>query len=366
MGHRTLASTRTVLCVDDAPNNLALLNECLKEHYSVKLANNGLKALSLLEKFGASGEIDLILLDVMMPEMDGYEVCRKIKSNPAWRYIPIIFITSKTAPEDEQRALKEGANDFIPKPINPDVLLARIKTHLELSQYHLRLRNEKRQLEVNLQEKLTDIFRLQQATLNVMISLAEFRDEDTGNHIKRTQSYIELLAEEVERTYPHLGLDEKSRELIVQAAPLHDIGKITTPDHILLKPGKLTDEEFDIMKQHAQSGADILAAAAREMGSYGGFLDVAQEIALTHHEKWAGNGYPRGLAGDDIPLSGRLMAIVDVYDALRSERPYKQPFSHEKSMAIIEEGSGSHFDPRLVECFRSRGEEVCLIAEKLG
>ncbi|WP_243755238.1 HD domain-containing phosphohydrolase [Thiomicrorhabdus sp. 6S3-12] len=365
MGSAPLASTKTLLCVDDTPANLTLLNECLKGHYTVKLANSGQKVLSLLEKSPEKALADLILLDVMMPDIDGYEVCRRIKEHEAWRDIPVIFITSKTSAEDEKRALQEGGSDFIPKPINPDILLARIKTHLELGDYHRKLRDENQMLEQKLNQRLTDLFKLQQATLTVMISLAEFRDENTGNHIKRTQSYVQMLAEEVERTYPHMGLDQNTRDLIVQAAPLHDIGKITTPDHILLKPGKLTPEEFDIMKQHAQSGADILKAATSEMGSYGGFLEVAQEIALTHHEKWDGSGYPQGLQGESIPISGRLMALADVYDALRSERPYKKAFSHQEALAIIEEGAGAHFDPRLTECFKNIGEKVAAITEEL-
>ncbi|BCN92508.1 two-component system response regulator [Thiomicrorhabdus immobilis] len=356
---------KTILCVDDTPANLSLLNESLKNHYKLKLVNSGKKAISLLERSADENLIDLILLDVMMPEMDGYEVCKMVKSHPSWCHIPIIFITAKSSPEDEQRALREGGSDFIPKPINPDVLLSRIRTHLELSEYHKKLREDNANLEQMLNARLSDIYQLQQATLTVMISLAEFRDEETGNHIKRTQTYIQLLAEATNNSYPDLGLDENYINLIVQAAPLHDVGKITTPDHILLKPGKLTADEFEIMKQHAQKGADILRAAANEMGSYGGFLEVAQEIAISHHEKWDGNGYPKGLAGENIPISGRLMAVVDVYDALRSTRPYKKAFSHQEAMEIIIQGANKHFDARLVQCFQSIEQQVSEIAEQL-
>lgn len=355
------AYTRTILCVDDTVANLDLLNEVLKPYYQVKLVNSGIKALKLISK--QLSEIDLVLLDVMMPEMDGYEVCRQIRDMPEARHLPIIFITAKNQPEDEKQALDMGGNDFITKPINPKVLLSRIKTHLQISDYHRFLTSQNIQLESKLTQRLSDIFSLQQATLNVMISLAEFRDEVTGNHIKRTQTYVQCVLEALKVN--NSELDDVRCQFIVQAAPLHDIGKITIPDHILLKPGKLTEDEFKIMKTHAEKGADILRKAAAEMGGYGGFLVEAEAIAQSHHEKWDGTGYPKGLAGTEIPISGRVMAIADVYDALRSERPYKKAFSHEQALEIIVAGRGTHFDPAVVDAFLSQADHIAITAAKL-
>lgn len=346
-----------ILCVDDTPTNLSLLNHLLSERYMVRLVNSGQGALQYFERFTA----DLILLDVMMPEINGYDVCRELKLNPITRHIPVLFLTAKNTPEDEEEALSAGGLDFINKPINPKVLFARIETHLALKAYHDLLRTENQQLEQVITEKLSDIFRLQDASLAVMISLAEFRDECTGNHIKRTQQYIHALAKEVSESIPEYAMDEQTILLIHKCAPLHDIGKITTPDHILLKAGHLTADEFSIMKMHAQKGYDILAAAASTMGDYGDFLTMAQQIALTHHEKWDGSGYPRGLSGQDIPLAGRLMAIVDVYDALRSVRPYKQALSHVEALEVMRASSGQHFEPILLAAFIRIADEVAHI-----
>lgn len=355
------AYSKTILCVDDTVANLDLLNEVLKPHYKVKLVNSGVKALKLISK--QLNEIDLVLLDVMMPEVDGYEVCRQIRAMPEARHLPIIFITAKNQPEDEKQALDIGGNDFITKPINPKVLLSRIKTHLQISDYHRFLTSQNIQLESKLTQRLSDIFNLQQATLNVMISLAEFRDEVTGNHIKRTQAYVQCVLESLKAN--HSELDETRCAFIVQAAPLHDIGKITTPDHILLKPGKLTEEEFELMKKHAEKGAEILRKASAEMGDYGGFLIEAEAIAQTHHEKWDGTGYPKGLVGAQIPIGGRVMAIADVYDALRSQRPYKEAFSHQQALEIIVSGRGAHFDPDVVDAFLSQADQIANIATEL-
>ncbi len=350
-----------VLCVDDTPTNLMLLNSHLKSLYRVKLINNGADALALLER----EKVDLVLLDVMMPEMDGYEVCRRIRNSQEHRHLPIIFITAKTSPEDEEQALSVGGNDFIAKPINPTTLKARVNNHLELQKYQEMLADKNQRLEAELEKRLTDIFRLQDATLSVMISLAEFRDECTGNHIKRTQNYITELAKKVSESYPDLGLTEHHINLINKCSPLHDIGKITIPDDILLKPGKLTDDEFEIMKTHAQRGVDILNSASDSMGLYGEFLSMASEIALTHHEKWNGSGYPQALQGEEIPVSGRMMAIVDVYDALRSERPYKRAFTHQEALEILEKGRGSHFDPDFLTCFMEIEALVDEVSERL-
>lgn len=356
---------KTILCVDDTPANLMLLNECLKDKYRVKLVNSGEKALQILSNFEQAKDIHVVLLDVMMPGLDGFEVCRRIREQKQTEFLPIIFITAKNTPDDETMALGVGGNDFITKPINPEVLLSRISTQLKLENYQAILRSENSALEFKLEQTMLDAIKLQEATLSVMVSLAEFRDEETGNHIKRTQLYIQALAKQVAAQYPALEISENQIAIITKCAPLHDIGKITTPDDILLKPGKLEPEEFEIMKQHARKGYDILCRAADQMGHYGEFLSVAQQIALSHHEKWNGLGYPEGLSGDDIPLASRLMALVDVYDALRSERPYKKPFSHQKALEIITEGKGTHFDPRLVECFLQIEKDVEELSERL-
>jgi putative two-component system response regulator len=354
-----MSSKPIILCVDDTPANLTLLNALLESDYDVKLANSGLKALNLLERLN----VDLILLDVMMPEIDGYEVCQRLKTHPATQTIPVLFLTALNKTEDEQRALAVGGSDFITKPINPVVLKARIHTHLQLKRYHDSLREQNNQLEAQLQKRLSDIYHLQDASLSVMISLAEFRDEDTGMHIKRTQHFVRLIAQQAQRSLPHLQLDDAQIELMTRCAPLHDVGKITIPDHILLKPGKLTDDEFVIMKSHAQRGYDILEAAARSMGSYGDYLDMAKAIAISHHEKWDGSGYPNQLAGDAIPLAGRLMALADVYDALRSSRPYKAAFEHAKALEIMQQMSERHFDPELFACFMRIEDQILTISQ---
>lgn len=349
-----------ILCIDDTPANLALLNGLLEQDYQVKLANSGLKALKLLER----QSVDLILLDVMMPEMDGYEVCQRLKTQASTQAIPVLFLTALNKTEDEQRALAVGGSDFITKPINPDVLQARIHTHLQLKRYHDSLRQQNQDLEARLEKRLSDIYNLQDASLSVMISLAEFRDEDTGMHIKRTQHFVKVIAQQAQRSLPHLQLEDTEIELMTRCAPLHDVGKITIPDHILLKPGKLTDDEFEVMKNHAQRGYDILESAARSMGSYGDYLEMAKSIAISHHEKWDGSGYPNQLSGKAIPLAGRLMALADVYDALRSERPYKVAFEHAKALEIMQTMSAKHFDPELFACFVSIEDQILEISRQ--
>lgn len=266
---------KTILCVDDTPANLMLLNDCLKGLYRVKLINSGEKALELLADKEKAEAINLVLLDVMMPGVDGFEVCRAIRSQAHTEFLPILFITAKSSPDDEKRGLSVGANDFISKPINPEVLLSRVQTHLKLEDYQAVLRYENSKLEYKLEQTLLDAVQLQEATLSVMVSLAEFRDEETGNHINRTQLYIQMLAKEAAECYPELGITEAQIALIGKCAPLHDVGKITTPDEILLKPGKLTEQEFAVMKQHAQKGHDILRRAADKMGHYGALWGIS-------------------------------------------------------------------------------------------
>jgi putative two-component system response regulator len=351
----------SILAVDDTPANLSLLANLLRDDYQVRVANSGQKALDLA--FAAPP--DLILLDVMMPEMDGYEVIRRLKADARTARVPVMFLTAKNSVEDEEFGLSLGAVDFIHKPISPPIVLARIKSQLQIKSWQDFLQNENVWLQQEVERRLTAITRLQDASIWVMVSLAEFRDECTGNHIRRTQEYVKALAEEMARLpqYAEL-LTPQYIDLIAKTAPLHDIGKIAIPDNILLKPGKLTDEEFAVMKTHAQRGDDMLARAGGLMGDEAAYFDVARQIARSHHEKWDGSGYPSGLAGDAIPLSARLMAVADVYDALMTRRPYKEPMSHEQAAGVLEKGCGQHFDPEVIAAFRQlQGHFVAIAAQ---
>lgn len=342
----------TVLVVDDAPANLSLLAGLLQSDYRVKLAASGQKALELVQR----AVPDLILLDVMMPEMDGYEVCQRLKAEAATRDVPVLFLTAMTQTEDEARGFQVGAADFIQKPINPVVLQARVRTHLQMKSYQDELRDRNDWLQKELSQRLVQVDQLRESTLHVMISFAEFRDEATGHHVRRTQEYVRTLAMHLYEKGLHTDvLNPVSIEHIAKSAPLHDLGKVATPDHILLKPGKHTPEERQIMRQHAVQGWEMLRRAADRMAEDAGFLHHAMEIARHHHEKWDGTGYPDGLAGEAIPLSARLMAVADVYDALISARPYKPPLAHESALEIIRSGASQHFDPMVVDAL-----EACL------
>ena len=349
----------TILVVDDTPANLSLLSNLLKHQYRIKVANNGIKALEL----AAAAPPDLVLLDIMMPEMDGYEVCRRLKASDATRQVPVIFLTAKTEVEDEEMGFSVGAVDFIHKPISPPIVVARVKTHLEIKSWHDFLQDQNAWLQQQVEKRLSEINHLQDASICVMVSLAEFRDETTGNHIRRTQEYVRMLAHELAKLPRHSALLTPSYiEQMSKSAPLHDVGKIAIPDHILLKPGKHTPEEFAIMKTHAQRGYDMLKRAGEHMGEQGEFLTLAMEIAGCHHEKWDGSGYPIGLAGDAIPLPARVMAVADVFDALLARRPYKEPMSTAQAISIILEGRGTHFDPDVVDAFMELQDELQHIA----
>jgi len=353
----------SILLVDDAPENLELIGGLLSSQYRVRVASSGERALKIL---GGDELPDLILLDVMMPELNGWDVCRMIKSDDRLMHIPIIFLTAKTDTSDEQAGLALGAVDYITKPINPPVLMARVDTHLKLKQAGDFLRDNNAYLTAEVERRTEEITALQDVTVSAMASLAESRDNETGNHIRRTQSYVKVLAEEL-KTHPKYAayLTDKQIEVIARSAPLHDIGKVGIPDNILLKPGKLTDEEFEIMKTHTIIGHDAIAAAEAAMPFKSPFLQCAREIALSHQEKWDGSGYPEGLSGEAIPLAARLMAVADVYDALISRRPYKEPMSGTDAMAIITKGAGTHFDPDVVKAFINVSAEVETIARML-
>ncbi len=353
----------TVLVIDDTPANLSLLNQLLRTHYRVKLANSGAKGLAL----AAGSAPDIILLDIMMPEIDGYEVFRQLKADPATVAIPVIFLTAKSGADDEERGLAMGAVDFIHKPIAPTVVLARVRTHLQMRSWQNFLEDKSAWLEKEVERRVDEVLRLQEASIRVMVSLAEFRDECTGNHIRRTQTYVRLLADYLSRQpRDQAALTGGDIEHIAKAAPLHDIGKIAIPDHILLKPGKHTVDEFDIMKTHTVKGEGMLARTRQEMGEDNRMLLFASQIARSHHERWDGGGYPDGLAGDAIPLAARLMAVADVYDALRSRRPYKDPFSHDDAVRMVVEQGGRQFDPDAIAAFLALEADFRRISTELA
>jgi len=353
----------TILIVDDSPDSIALLSSLLKDLYRVKVAITGEKAL---EVASANNAPDLILLDIMMPGLDGYETCRRLKSNPETAGIPVIFLTAKTGSFDEEKGLELGAEDYIVKPPNPGILRARIKTHLNLKDMRDFLKDKNEYLEAEISRRTREIKIIQDIVMIAMGSLAETRDNETGNHIRRTQRYMRLLAEQVSR-YPRFKglLNEDTIESLCKSAPLHDIGKVGISDLILKKPGKLDNEEFNVMKTHTTIGRDAILAAEKYLDTsfHSSFLSLARDIAWSHHEKWDGSGYPRGLSGDMIPLAARLMAISDVYDALISERVYKRAFTHEEAVDIIKQESGTHFDPDIVRAFLDISDEFLKIAE---
>lgn len=362
------SSKPTVLVIDDTPENLTLMYQLLKDDYKVKGANGGERGLTLAE----TANPDLILLDIMMPEIDGYQVCQQLKSNPATSDIPIIFLTAKAERVDEHKGLKLGAVDYITKPINPEVVKARVKTHVSLKVASDILKDKNQVLEQEVERRTNEALRqkeelhaIQDVSIYAMISLAEARDNETGNHIKRTQAYIKRLAEQLRQNSRYVSeLTDDFIALLYKSAPLHDIGKIGIPDNILQKEGSLTDDEFRVMKTHTTIGYEAIKNAEKVCGQPMKFLTVAKEIAYSHHERWDGEGYPLGLAGEQIPLSARLMAIADVYDALISKRVYKPAFSHSDAVNIIVSGKGTQFDPTIIDAFAEITDELDAIAQE--
>jgi len=353
---------QTVLVVDDMPENLQLMNALLKEQYRTRIANSGERALKAAVQ---DPRPDLILLDIMMPEMDGYEVCRRLKADEATRDIPVIFLTAMAEAEDEQMGFDVGCVDYITKPISPPIVLARVRTHLTLSAAASFLKDQAHYLEQEVRRRTHEVQVVQDVTIMAMASLAETRDNETGNHIRRTQNYVLALANRL-LEHPRFTryFAASSAEMLYKSAPLHDIGKVGIPDHILLKRAKLTPEEFETMKTHTTLGRDAIAAAEKLIGIEDTFLRLAREIAYSHQEKWDGSGYPEALAGDAIPVSARLMALADVYDALISARVYKPAWTHEQAVELIREGRGRHFDPDVVDAFLEIHEEFRAIARK--
>lgn len=362
-------SSATILVVDDIEDNRVVLGKLLRpKGYQVFSAATGEEALSFVE----ATPPDLILLDLIMPGMDGFEVCERLKKSPKTRHIPIIIITGLAEKEAYVRCLEAGADDFLAKPFDAVLLSARMRSSLrakklqdQILEYQLKLEEYNRTLEQRVRERTTQVTRTQEVAIFSLAKLSESRDTETGAHLERMRSYARETVTELAGSPAHA--DVVTEDFVVGlylSSPLHDIGKVGIPDYILLKPGKLTPEEFDIMKVHSLIGGDTLKAADEEAGG-NSFLAMGRDIAYWHHERWDGKGYPHGLAGTDIPLSARIVSVSDVYDALTSKRPYKEPFSHEQSKAIIVEGRGSQFDPDVVDAFLAREENIIAIRAQL-
>jgi putative two-component system response regulator len=359
-----LQPTPTILIVDDEPANLAVLSALLRPQYTVRVCKSGPQAL---EAVARKPTPDLILLDVMMPGMDGFSVLAQLRSQEATADIPVIYVTALGDALDEEHGLRLGAVDYITKPIKPAVVLSRVQVHVEVKQARDRLKHQNAWLEDEVRRRMGENLLIQDVSLAAMAQLAETRDSDLGNHIARTQAYVETIGRHLQQQ-PRFAeqLDEGTLARIVKAAPLHDIGKIGIPDHILLKPGKLTAEEWSVMQTHCQIGNNAIERAinttlahhAQDTAAHTKpeslrFLEVAKKIVLSHHEKWDGSGYPNGLQGEAIPLSARMMALADVFDALTTPRVYKEPWPVEKAVDLIRAQRGLHFDPAVVDAFEA-------------
>lgn len=329
-----------VLVIDDNVTNLKFAEKTLKPYYKVSLLISGAQTLKFLSK----NKPDLILLDINMPDMDGYETLIKIRENSELDNVPVIFLTDLSDSESEVRGIELGTVDFIIKPFIPQTMLSRVKMHLEFSEY-------KNDLENKVHEKTEIIEHLQDVMMLSLAELVECRDENTGGHVKRTAEYVKILTDEIveEGLYSDILTPKYIRD-IVRSAPLHDIGKIGINDATLLKAGSLDYEEFEHMKNHAELGGQTLQKMINETNGES-FLYVAKDMAYYHHEKWDGSGYPSGLKGEEIPISARIMAVADVYDALTTKRPYKEAFEHETALKIIIDGKGKMFDPNIIDIF---------------
>ena len=354
----------TILVVDDMPDNLAVLGELLQPEYRVLAANNGARALRLAL---SEPPPDLILLDVMMPGMDGYEVLARLKAEAATRDIPVIFVTAMDAQEEEERGLELGAADYITNPLRPRIVLARVRAQLVAKQAGDLLRDHNAFLEAEVARRMGDNLLIQEISIHALAHLAEIRDPETGNHLRRTRRFLRALARQL-KAHPRFAafLNEHTIDLMAKSAILHDIGKVGIPDHILHKPGKLDAAEWEIMQTHAKLGSDAIELAEKDAERPVEFLALAKEIAHWHHEKWDGSGYPDGLAGEAIPLSARLMALADVFDALTTPRVYKPPMSFDQARDLIVAGRGGHFDPDVVDAFLAIFEEFRAIAERFA
>jgi putative two-component system response regulator len=350
------------MIVDDTPANLSLLKEMLHVHEKdVFLFPSGAMALKAAEK----NPPDLVLLDINMPEMDGYEVCQRLKENPALRDIPVIFLTALNSTSDKVRAFNVGAADYITKPFQFDEVQARVDTHLNLHLLQSALEYQNGNLERLVEEKVREISESQLATIFALAKMAENRDEDTGQHLERVREYCRILALQLGESSPYTDIITNDFVACIHhSSPLHDIGKVAIPDHILLKPGKLTNEEFETMKTHTTVGADNLQAVYQRYAG-NSFIEMGIAIARHHHEWWDGSGYPAGLAGNAIPLAARIMAVADFYDALCSDRCYHKAFDHETVKTMILQERGTHFEPDIVDAFLALEVDFKQIMERL-
>ena len=348
MSSQERVEKKSVLIVDDTHENLHVMKEILSPLYRVQVATNGRLALKIAMSPAAP---DLILLDVMMPEMDGYEVCQHLKQDDRTRDIPILFVTAKAEVEDETKGFALGAADYLVKPVSPPVVLSRVKTNLAMNDQRKLLADQVALRTAKLQIRNIELEETRIEVINQLGRAAEYRDNETGMHVMRMSRYTQLLALKY-------GLSEPEANILMHAAPMHDVGKIGIPDHILLKPAKLTDEEFAVIRTHTEMGYKIIGVQSAEV------LNLGALVAYTHHEKWNGSGYPRALKGDDIPLVGRLAAVGDVFDALTSVRPYKKAWSVDDALALIEREAGEHFDPEMAKLFLGMRPEIVKIMEK--
>jgi len=330
---------QTILVVDDTPENIDVLVGTFKDDYNVKAAINGEMALKVV--YAAAP--DIILLDIMMPGIDGYEVCRRLKADHTVRHIPIIFITVKIGVEDELKGLELGAVDYITRPISPPIVKARVRTHLALH-------DQNRELDRKVSIRTRQLHETRLRVIQRLGRAAEYKDDDTGLHVIRMSKYSFILGLAA-------GMSDSEADMLMEAAPMHDIGKIGIPDHILKKQGKLNENEFAIMQGHCEIGARIIGDDESEL------LQLAKIVALTHHEKWNGQGYPRRLKGEQIPRVGRIVAIADVFDALTSKRPYKEAWPVQDAVNLLQKEAGEHLDPQLVSLFVEALPEILKIKE---
>lgn len=354
-----------VLVVDDTPENLELMSGLLLGSYRVKVASNGAKALRIA---AAEPQPDLILLDIMMPEMDGYEVCRRLKADPLTADIPVVFLTAKTEQADEQQGFDLGAVDYITKPISPPIVLARVHAQLQLKASADFLRDKSEYLELEVRRRTRDMQRLQEVTIEAMANLAAMRDNPCGRHLARVEPYMTTLATALAHQQPMLAA-ELSAERIAQlgkSALLHGIGKLVLPDRILLSPVPLQGADLQMLHRHAEAGRDALLAAESKLGSVTDFLRDARDIVYSQHEHWDGSGYPQGLRGEQIPLSARLMALVGVYEEMTSHHLYRQSVSHAEAVRQISAASGTRFDPSVVLAFIEAADAFAEIAQRLA
>ena len=354
------AACETILIVDDEPAILTVMSRLLQPHYCVRVATSGARALVVAS---TSPRPNLILLDVTMRGIDGYETLRRLRRSELTADIPVVFVTGNDSQRDEELGFALGAVDYITKPIRPAILLARVKTHLLLRRAREVLADQNLALEQEVARQMAEARTIQTVSIRALAHLAEIRDPETGDHILRTQAYVSELATAL-ADHPRFAttLTPEFVKLVAKSAPLHDIGKVGIPDHILLKPGKLTPEEWAIMQTHAALGAQAIELAERDVEQPVAFLRLAKEIARSHHERWNGHGYPDGLSGEAIPISARLMALADVFDALTTARVYKAAMSEAKAKAIILSERGEHFDPAVVDAFEARYDRFVAIA----